>query len=214
MKKQLAGITPVPFTAEKIADPISARTCKPLATTKSKCNALAITPETEKSQSGGPARNPNPNKDVVPRQIAATLAEKLTDDDLDKVVVVYREGLEATTKIWKEARGRHPDGRLIRGHWEFLPDWRTRKACADMIAAYREGLPVQRQQILVGKFRDIEQTRAVVGSSPEALKAISGLRAAGLAVEHDGQVLEGEFEVVQKTVGENPSVASEETQKD
>jgi hypothetical protein len=142
----------------------------------------------------------------VKEKIAIGLANILTDEDIQKVVEVYRDGLKATQRIWQENTHRDEKGRL-RGSWVEVPDWKTRKACADMIAAYKEGLPVQRQAILVQKFESMEETKERVTQSPEMLKVIAGLAASGVQVETGGQVIDIETLSVQKSGTENDGVA-------
>lgn len=149
-----------------------------------------------------------PARNSIPQQIAASLANFLTEEDLADVVAVYRAGLRATQRVWIAEEAVDERGRR-RGHWEHHPDFRTRLACADMIAAYKEGLPVQRQAILVQQFESMDQTRERVSHSPELLKAIGNLQKGGVAVEAGGEVIEIQTEPVQEPGGQNPDVASE-----
>lgn len=142
-----------------------------------------------------------PAGDSIPQKIAASLATFLTEADLADVVAVYRAGLRATQRIWVEDGTVDERGRR-RGHWEHHPDHRTRIACADMIAAYKEGLPVQRQAILVQKFETMDQTRERVAQSPELLKAIGNLTSGGVQVEASGQVIDVGM-TVQESGGQN-----------
>lgn len=142
------------------------------------------------------------------QKVAETLANLLTDDDLANVAAVYRDGLTATQRIWQENAWTDDKGRL-RGKWVEVPDYKTRKSCADMIAAYREGLPVQRQAILVQQFESMDQTRERVSHSPELLKAIGNLQKGGVEVETGGEIIDVET-TVQKSGSQNPGVASEE----
>jgi len=148
---------------------------------------------------GGPSKK---------QKVSETLANILNDGDLRRVAEVYREGLDATQRIWHENSWTDDKGRL-RGKWVEVPDYKTRKACADMIAAYREGLPVQRQAILVQQFESMDQTRERVSHSPELLKAIGNLQKGGVVVEAGGEVIDVEM-TVQKSGGQNAGVASEE----
>jgi hypothetical protein len=154
----------------------------------------------------------SPEKSSIPQRIASSLANILTDDDLAEVVDVYRRGLRAKQRIWVENAFTDDRGRL-RGRWEFVDDFRVQKACADMIAAYKEGLPVQRQAILVQKFETMDETRERIANSPELLKAIGNLSKSGIQVEACGQVIDVEM-TVQKTGSQNQGVASEETDED
>ncbi len=131
----------------------------------------------------------------VAHKIAASLSTMLNDDDLAEVVDVYRRGLKAKQRIWVENSWTDEKGRL-KGRWEFVDDFRTQKGCADMIAAYKEGLPVQRQAILLQKFESMDQTRERVSHSPELLKAIGNLQKGGVSVEAGGQVIDIKTEPV------------------
>jgi len=148
-------------------------------------------PKKEASASRAPAQvePTRPDRISTAQKIAASLATILNDDDLLLVAAVYRDGLTATQRIWQDNVWTDEKGRL-RGKWVEVPDYKTRKACADMIAAYKEGLPVQRQAILLQKFESMDQTRERVSHSPEMLKVIGNLSRSGVKVEAGGQVIE------------------------
>jgi len=151
-------------------------------------------PKKRANLSRASAQEKRPDQISTSQRIASSLAAILTDEDLADVAAVYRDGLKATQRIWHENAWTDDKGRL-RGKWVEVPDYKVRKSCADMIAAYKEGLPVQRQAILVQKFESMEQTRERVSQSPEMLKAIGNLQKGGVRVEAGGVVIDGEFTV-------------------
>lgn len=160
-------------------------------------------PKKERNRSRAPAQEPvRPDRVSIPQKIIASLATILTDDDLLEVAEVYRRGLRAKQRIWVDNAWTDEKGRL-RGEWREVDDFRTQKACADMIAAYKEGLPVQRQAILVQKFESIDETRARVSESPEMLKVIGNLSKLGVAVISGGEEIEIETETVQESGRQN-----------
>ena len=86
--------------------------------------------------------------------------------------------------------GKDPKTGRARGHWEVIPDFKTRIAAANMIAAYKEGLPVQRQVVLTKAFESAEETIKKIKDSPELLKAIQTLQGGGLSLEADGEMID------------------------
>ena len=160
-----------------------------------------LKPKKEGNPSRASAQEPaRPDRVSIPQKIIASLATILTDDDLLEVAEVYRRGLRAKQRIWVDNAWTDEKGRL-RGEWREVDDFRTQKACADMIAAYKEGLPVQRQAILVQKFESIDETRERVSHSPEMLKVIANLSRNGVQVEASGQVIDIQTEPVQESGG-------------
>lgn len=104
-----------------------------------------------------------------------SLLDELNDDDIDRVAVVYRECMTATFKVWID-EGKHKNGRA-KGHWEVSPDYKTRLAAANMVAAYKEGLPVQRQITLAGKFKDLSEMMGQLQDSPQGKQLLAELPA-------------------------------------
>jgi hypothetical protein len=115
--------------------------------------------------------------------------EILTDEDLQSVVEVYRGALHANQRHWVD-EGKDPKTGRARGHWEIIPDFKTRIAAANMIAAYKEGLPVQRQLVVAKTFRSAEETVSKLRQSPELIQALKSLTEAGVELEVDGQVID------------------------
>ena len=181
---------------------------RPIMKLLPKAQAVQKSNKMEKS-ARAPAQERNRHDRISKKErIAATLANLLTEDDIAAVVAVYRDGLKATQRFWQDNAWIDDKGRL-RGKWVEVPDHKTRLACADMIAAYKEGLPVQRQAILVQKFESMDQTRERISHSPELLKAIGNLQKSGVAVEAGGKVIEIQTSPVQEPGGQKGGVASE-----
>jgi hypothetical protein len=63
-----------------------------------------------------------------------------------------------------------------------------------MIAAYKEGLPVQRQVVLTKAFESVEATIKKIKGSPEMMKALMALQASGMTVEAGGEIIDIESE--------------------
>ena len=117
-----------------------------------------------------------PSRATSVSKVIQTLMEILTDEDLKCVAEVYRGALRANQRHWVD-EGRDPKTGRARGHWEIIPDFKTRIAAANMIAAYKEGLPVQRQVVLAKAFQSAEET-IKIRQCPELIEAIKGLTAA------------------------------------
>ena len=127
--------------------------------------------------------------------------EILTDEDLQSVAEVYRGALHANQRHWVD-EGKDPKSGRARGHWEVIPDFKTRIAAANMIAAYKEGLPVQRQVVLTKAFESVEETIKKIKGSPEMMKVLMSLQASGIAVESGFKVIDIEA-AVQETGSES-----------
>ena len=139
---------------------------------------------------------PKPAANSIPQRVAASLTGILTDEDLADVAAVYREGLKATQRIWVEDATVDERGRRM-GRWEHHPDYRVRKACADMIAAYKEGLPVQRQQVLIEKFESTGEKMERYRQSPEMMNVLKALSGLGMQLEVGGEVMKRDVTPVQ-----------------
>ena len=111
---------------------------------------------------------------------AASIAELMTEQDLEDDARVFREA--------KNACSRHYDHH-IKDFTEF-PDHKTRLAAAALSRAYVEGTPVQRQVILTHKFDGADATIARIKSSPELLAAVKTLQGSGLEIEAGGEVID------------------------
>jgi hypothetical protein len=95
-------------------------------------------------------------------KIVRTLLSAIDEDDIDKVARVWREAMDATTMTYD----------LPSKTWVERPDHNTRIKAANMVAAYKEGLPVQRQIQLQGNIEDLNATLERIQSSPEAARAM------------------------------------------
>lgn len=132
--------------------------------------------------SGGPASG-----DIKGLRIPApikTLLSALTDDDLDTVVRVYRDAMGATRRFWVD-EGKDENGRA-KGHWQEEEDHRVRVQAANMVAAYMEGLPIQRQVMIGGKFAelgDMIREMRLSGEAARLLPAVHSLPTTAEATE-------------------------------
>lgn len=103
--------------------------------------------------------------------VIKTLLDALGDEDLAEVVRVYREAMNATRRYWID-EGKDDDGR-IKGHWEIEADHRIRILAANMVAAYMEGLPVQRQIRMQGDFVELGELLRDANRSGEGRRLLS-----------------------------------------
>jgi hypothetical protein len=111
----------------------------------------------------------------IPR-VVRTLLDSITDHDLDAVARVYREAMNATHRYWRDD-GKDPKTGRAKGEWVIEPDHKTRLAAANMVAAYKEGLPVQRQIHLGANFTELKDVVARFKQSPAGqryLRLIAG----------------------------------------
>lgn len=117
---------------------------------------------------------------------AASIADRMTEEDRDAGMQVLRDALVATTPYF------NLETKLV----EERIDLKTRLAALTLQLAYDEGLPVQR--VLTGRVdaESAEETLARLRESPEAMRAIRGLKAAGVNIAIEGQVIEVEATVL------------------
>ena len=158
-------------------------------------NAVRIGESAARQKRYGPeVARPRTREDrkTLCEKIAASLAEVLTDEDLERVANVYRDALGARQRFWID-EGKDEFGKSI-GHWEWQDDHKTRIQAANMIAAYKEGLPVQRQVVLTKAFESADETIKKIKDSPELFKAIQALQGSGLALEAGGEIIDIESE--------------------
>ena len=105
----------------------------------------------------------------IPKMIQSLL-DSLTSEDIQAVGRVYREAMNATHRYWRDD-GKNPKTGRAMGKWIIEADHKTRLAAANMVAAYREGLPVQKQiqlsanvddfQTMVSKYAQLERERSL-----------------------------------------------------
>lgn len=104
-----------------------------------------------------------------------TLFEALTNDDIIRVAEVYREAMHAERQFWVD-QGRSKTGHAL-GYWQKEPDHKTRIAAANMVAAYRDGLPIARQLALQGTFEELGILLESMRSSGEAARLLGAMPA-------------------------------------
>jgi hypothetical protein len=97
--------------------------------------------------------------------VMSRLLAAMTDDDIDRVAQVYREAMQAETWIWID-EGKDEETGRAKGHRQFLPDHKIRLQAANMVAAYKEGLPVQRQIRLDANFTELRDEVEAFKRSP------------------------------------------------
>jgi len=114
---------------------------------------------------GQEARKSNAKMVKIPKVIR-TLLDAMNDDDLDQVARVWREAMNATQQRWID-QGKDESGRA-QGYVDETPDHKTRLAAANMVAAYKEGLPVQRQIRLDAHFDELSDVVERFKRSPAA----------------------------------------------
>lgn len=98
-------------------------------------------------------------------RVLRTLLDALDDEDLSAVVRVYREAMGATRTFFLP-----PHGKGEKGRWATEPDHKTRIAAANMVAAYMEGLPIQRQLTMRGEFAELGEMINEMRASGEAAR--------------------------------------------
>lgn len=113
------------------------------------------------------SRRPADNDGATPaKRVIKRIADLLTSDDLEAAVQVWREGMEATRLVWSAK---------LKMYVEAGPDWDTRRECSELIVAYMEGRPMERQLNLNGSFMELGDLLRSVRLSGEALRLIPGL---------------------------------------
>lgn len=98
--------------------------------------------------------------DVKKSKVLKSLFDALGSADIEAVVRVWREAMNATKRMWDiNAK------KLV----EF-PDHRTRLLAANMVAAYMEGLPVERSIQAHSDIKDFDALLSQLRESPAALR--------------------------------------------
>jgi hypothetical protein len=133
----------------------------------------------KKGRAVAPARAHNeiPKIDGKPVKIPTvikSLLDSLNADDIDAVARVYREAMLATHRYWSD-EGKDPKTGRAKGKWVIEPDHKTRITAANMVAAYSEGLPIQRQVQLNANFKDLSEDLRALKGSPEAMRMLRSL---------------------------------------
>jgi hypothetical protein len=120
-------------------------------------------------------------------KVIRTLLDSINDDDLDQVARVYREAMNAERRYWRDD-GENAETGQAKGVWVIEPDHKTRIAAANMVAAYKEGLPVQRQIRLDAHFDELSDVVERFKRSPAAQDFIQRM-AAGQVQKSGGEKL-------------------------
>lgn len=126
-------------------------------------------------------------------KVMKSLLDSITDDDIDRVARAWREAMGATTKTYD----------IVAKKFVEQPDHNTRMKAGQLIAAYREGLPVQRQITLAGKFKDLSEMLGQLKGSPQGQQLLAELEPA-IEVESS----------VQETGGQSGDDSPSETGKE
>lgn len=117
----------------------------------------------------------NSDKLAKSNRILRSLVDAIDDDDVSEVLAVWRRAMKATRKYWQD-----PKKGEKRGRWVAEPDFRTQLEASKLVAAYKEGLPVQRQVNLNIGHEELADVLAKAKSSPAALEALKLLGAGTL----------------------------------
>jgi hypothetical protein len=161
-------------------------------------------PDARAGASGGAGRAGEKAVVVVKiPKVIRTLLDSMNEDDLDQVARVYREAMNATTTMWDVN-----ERKLIT-----LPDHKTRIAAANMVAAYKEGLPVQRQIRLGAHFDELRDVVERAKRSPAMLDFAKRLLAGQVQksgaekMVENARVIPAESEVQKSTSPPTPPIA-------
>lgn len=95
---------------------------------------------------------------------AKRLLDLLDGDDLKAAVTVWREGMKATKFVW--------DANTKSFNDTGFPDWQIRSEMAEIVVAYMEGKPLERQLQITGKFEELNEMMSRLSGSPAAYRAI------------------------------------------
>jgi hypothetical protein len=112
--------------------------------------------------------------------------DAMDEDDIAQVVRVWREAMNATHRYWRD-EGKDPKTGRAKGCWITEPDHKTRIAAANIFAAYKEGLPIQRQVNFNMGHEELRDVIEKAKKSPAALEALRGLGAMTLPDDHSSQ---------------------------
>jgi hypothetical protein len=126
-----------------------------------------IREQTEKKRAKVARARERIDVDLIER--AKKLGSLLKSKHLDAAVKVWIAGLDATKKVYDKS------GTCCGEE----PDWKERRENANMIVAYMEGRPVERQLVVGGNFEDLAAVMKKCQDSPEAMRLL-GSMAGGL----------------------------------
>ncbi len=100
-------------------------------------------------------------------ELTKKLAELLTADDLEAAVKVWREGMLAVKMVWNAKLQAYIDGG---------PDWQIRRDMSELVAAYMEGRPMERQMVASGSFQELAELLNEMRTSGEAMRLMPAVR--------------------------------------
>jgi hypothetical protein len=96
---------------------------------------------------------------------AKRLVELLGPEHLEAAVKTWVDGLKAMKKVYDPS---------TKG-WIEEPDWRERRENANMIVAYMEGKPIERQVQVTGNFEELGDLLNRIRESPVAMRELANL---------------------------------------
>lgn len=91
------------------------------------------------------------------------LGQLLNSDDLRAAVECWRDGLKAMRMVWNNKLGQYI---------EAGPDWQIRRDMSELIAAYMEGKPMERQMSISGSFEELGDMLQTLNASAEAVRLL------------------------------------------
>lgn len=103
-------------------------------------------------------------------KVLRTLLDALDENDLTQVVRVYRDAMNATRTFYLGPQGDE------KGQWVTEADHKTRITAANMVAAYMEGLPIQRQIQMRGDFVELGDMLRNMQASGEARRLMPAIK--------------------------------------
>jgi hypothetical protein len=110
-----------------------------------------------------------------------SVTELFTDDDLRRVAETVRGALGAETSIVV------PCGKGC-ADVERVPDHRARLEASKLVMAYVDGTPIQRQMVIHGDFRDLDdEKKSVLMGLPSMQEALEELDDESAVIEIDSQ---------------------------
>jgi hypothetical protein len=113
-------------------------------------------------------------KSVKTARMIGSLLEAIDANDIQAIARVWREAMNADRRYWVD-KGKNPKTGRAMGYWASEPDHKTRIAAANMMAAYTEGLPIQREVQLNANVDDLQQTIDNLKHSPAGQKMLEAM---------------------------------------
>ena len=134
-----------------------------------------------------PPEKPSRARATPPAGQKPLIAPDLRDD----AIAALREGLKATRRFWDKASGMFQEE----------PDYAARTRAAELVLAYAEGRPIERQVKLSGDFSSYSDKLAKLVATPSGLK-----QAIALGLVEKPQKDASTVEIA----GNSPAVATED----